>query len=110
MTPEDDQRLQDMAEQIAALPAELQQTVADGVAQGLREVLQDPDAIAAVMDAVVATAQRRAAEQAGRAIFGAMRAVLGKWLLIGVIVLMALKLAGVDVALKVWRILTGAAP
>lgn len=110
MTADDEARLQDMADRIAALPAELQQAVADGVAEGLRRVMQDPDAIASVMDAVVATAQRRAAQQAGQALFGVIRTVLGKWLVIGAVVLLTFKVAGSEVAAKTWRLLTGGVP
>jgi hypothetical protein len=77
------------------------------VADGLRAVMQDPEAIAALMDAVVSTAQQRAAQQAGQALFGVIRTVLGKWLVIAAIVLLAFKLAGADVAGKVWKLMTG---
>jgi hypothetical protein len=36
--------------------------------------------------------------------------VLGRWLVIGAIVVLAFKLAGGDVALKTWRLLTGGTP
>jgi hypothetical protein len=105
-----DEQLDEMALQLANLQADLQQAVAEGVAEGLRQVMQDPEAIAAVMDAVVATAQRRAAEQAGQALFGVIRTVLGKWLVIGAVVLLTFKVAGSEVAMKTWRLLTGGTP
>lgn len=108
MTSED--QLEAMAGELATLRGDLQQAVADGVAEGLRAVMQDPEAIAALMDAVVSTAQQRAAQQAGQALFGVLRAVLGKWLVIGAIVILTLKLAGSDAAIKVWKLFTGGAP
>jgi hypothetical protein len=103
-------QVEGMAVELANLRGELQQAVADGVADGLRAVMQDPDAIAALMDAVVSTAQQRAAQQAGQALFGVIKTVLSKWLVIGAIVLLVLKVAGADVAGKVWKLLTGGAP
>jgi hypothetical protein len=104
------ERLGDMAGELSGLKGDLQQAVADGVAEGLRAVMQDPEAIAALMDAIVSTAQQRAAQQAGQALFGVVKTVLSKWLVIGAVVLLVLKVAGADVAGKVWRLLTGGAP
>ena len=97
-------------DEFEALRGAIKEDVAAGVAEGLRRVLQDPEAIAGAMDTVVATAQRRAAEHTGRAFFGLIKSLLSKWLVIAVIVLLVLKLAGVDVAVKVWRLLTGGSP
>lgn len=104
------EQLDAMAAELATLRGELQQSVADGIAEGLRRVLEDPDAVASVLDVVVSAAQQRAAEHAGRAIFGAVRVVLGKYLVIGAIVVLALKLGGADVAKATWKLLTGGAP
>ena len=103
-------QLDAMAAELATLRGELQQSVADGIAEGLRRVLEDPAAIAAVLDVVVSTAQQRAAEHAGRAFLGMVRVVLGRYLVIGAIVVLALKLGGAEVAGKTWKLLTGGTP
>lgn len=76
------------------------------LAGALREVLTDPVTVGRVMDVVAETAQQRAALKAGRALGGAIKAVLTRWLLIAAIVVLVTKAAGVDVAMSVWKFLT----
>lgn len=99
-----------MSAELEALRAGIREDMADAIAEGMRRVLKDPEILAGVMDTVVETAQRKAAERTGLAFFGLLRSLVSKWILIGALVLMALKLAGVEVAAKVWRLLTGGAP
>lgn len=91
-------------------PDELKQHVADGVAEGFKRVLSDPETIGAVMNIVVDTAQKKAAERAGMAFFGLAKSLLTKWIVIAAIVLLVAKVAGVDVATKTWKLITGGAP
>lgn len=91
-------------------PEEMKQHVADGVADGFKRVLSDPETISSVMNIVVDTAQKKAAERTGMAFFALGKSLLTKWILIGAIVVLVAKMAGVDVATKVWKLLTGGAP
>ena len=78
-------------------------------AAGAREALRDQKLIDDVIDSVSDTVQRRAAEQTGRAVGGTIKTLFSKWLLIGFILLLVAKLAGLDVAHRVWLAIKGVA-
>lgn len=80
------------------------------MAQAMREVLTDPAVVSKMMDIAVTTAQQRAAEKTGRAMFSVARPFLTRWLVIACIVLLVAKAAGIEVAAKVWKLLTGGTP
>lgn len=86
----------------------LKESQADAMASALRSVLTDKDTLAMVMDIVVTTAQKRAAEKTGNAVGSMVKSLLTRWIVIGCIVVLVAKTAGVDVAGKVWAALKAA--
>lgn len=91
----------DLRDLIASLPA--------AMAEAQRQVLTDPKVIEDVMGKVVTTAQRRAAEKTGNAVGSMLKSLFTRWIIIGCILLLVAKTAGVDVAAKVWATVKGAA-
>lgn len=91
-------------------PEDMKQHVAEGVATGFKQVLADPEVIEQVMDIVVSTAQKRAAERTGMAFFALGKSLLTRWVVIAAVVLLVAKLAGVEVATKTWKLITGGSP
>jgi uncharacterized membrane-anchored protein YjiN (DUF445 family) len=85
----------------------LKEHQADAMASALRSVLTDKETLAKVMDIVVDTAQQRAAEKTGNAVGAMVKSLLTRWVVIGCIVVIVAKTAGVDVAGKVWASLKG---
>lgn len=88
---------------------ELRGSQAEAMAAALRSVLTDKKVMAAAMDIVVTEAQRRAAEKTGNAVGAMVKSLLTRWVIIGCIVVMVAKTAGIDVAAKVWSVVKGAA-
>lgn len=88
---------------------ELRESQAEAMAAALRSVLTDKKVMAAAMDIVVTEAQRRAAEKTGNAVGSMLKSLLTRWVIIGCIVVMVAKTAGIDVAAKVWGAVKGAA-
>ena len=86
----------------------LGESQAEAMAQALRSVLTDKETLAEMMGIVVEVAQRRAAETTGNAVGSMLKSLLTRWVIIGCIVIMVAKTAGVDVAAAVWRSLKGA--
>lgn len=87
---------------------ELRESQAEAMAAALRSVLTDKKVMAAAMDIVVTEAQRRAAEKTGNAVGAMVKSLLTRWVIIGCIVVMVAKTAGIDVAAKVWGVVKGA--
>lgn len=83
----------------------LKDSQAEAMAAALRAVLTDKETLARVMDIVVETAQKRAAEKTGNAVGAMAKSLLTRWVVIGCIVVLVAKTAGVDVAGKVWAAL-----
>lgn len=85
----------------------LKENQADAMASALRSVLTDKETLAKVMDIVVDTAQQRAAEKTGNAVGAMVKSLLTRLVVIGCIVVIVAKTAGVDVAGKVWASFKG---
>ena len=85
----------------------LKEAQAEAMANALRAVLTDKETLSRVMDIVVDTAQKRAAEKTGNAVGSMLKSLFTRWIVIGCILLMVAKTAGVDVAGKVWASLKG---
>lgn len=85
----------------------LKESQAEAMANALRAVLTDKETLARVMDIVVDTAQKRAAEKTGNAVGSMVKSLLTRWVVIGCVVVIVAKTAGVDVAGKVWASLKG---
>lgn len=71
-------------------------------AAGMRAALTDQAVIDDVMSKVAVAAQRRVAERTGNAVGSIIKSLLTRWLIIGAVLLMVAKTAGIDVAAKVW--------
>lgn len=80
----------------------LSQSQASSMAEAMRSVLTDPQTLGRSMDIVVSTAQKRAAEKTGNAVGAAIKSLLTRWVVIGCVVLIVAKTAGIDIAGKVW--------
>ena len=101
-----DQGLGMIGDQLEALREDVRklgESQAEAIAQALRSVLTDKDTLAATMGIVVEVAQRRAAETTGNAVGSMLKSLLTRWVIIGCIVIMVAKTAGVDVAAAVWK-------
>lgn len=85
------------------LDARMQRAMADG----LREVLNDEELMDGVLERLRARLVRGAAERTGRWLWDSIRAVLNKWLLIVLIVLVVGQYAGLAPAKTVLGWLTG---
>lgn len=86
----------------------LKESQAEAMAAALRSVLTDKETLALVMDIVATTAQKRAAEKTGNAVGSVIKSLLTRWIVVGCIVVLVAKTAGVDVAGKVWAALKAA--
>lgn len=78
------------------------------IAAAMREVLTDPVTLERAMGIVADVAQKRAAEKTGRALGGLVKALFTRYLLAGCIVLWIAKMAGIEAAVRAWRLITGA--
>jgi hypothetical protein len=87
----------------------MSETMPEAMAAALRNVLTDQSVIDNLIGKVATTAQRRAAEKTGNAVAGFILSLLTRWLVIGFILLMVAKTAGMDLAGKVWAAMKGAA-
>ena len=83
----------------------LKDSQAQAMADAIRSVLTDKETLAKVMDIVVDTAQKRAAEKTGNAVGSMVKSLFTRWIVVGCIVVLVAKTAGVDVAGKVWAAL-----
>lgn len=78
----------------------LEKQLCAAMAKAMREVITDPEVISAVGAIASDMLQRRAREGAGGLVLGAIRALLSRWLLIGLIVLAVAQLVGWPAAIK----------
>jgi hypothetical protein len=97
---------QDQHAQVLMAIENLRQAQATAMADAIRSVLTSPEDISAFLDLVAAKAQERATTAAGRGVWWLAKAMLSRWLVIGLIVLTLAKIGGWDVAAKVGKWLT----
>jgi hypothetical protein len=83
--------------------------IAECTARAFREVLTDPVVIAALCDGVATELQARATKRAGGFLLGAFRVFVTRWVVIGVLVMLAARYFGITTAAHVWNTLTGKA-
>jgi len=83
----------------------VREEVADAVADGLRQVITDPEVLDQFWHAAVQQLQKNAQQQTGRWVLAGAKSLVTRWLVIGVIVLAAMKLGGAELAGKVWKAL-----
>jgi len=96
-------RLEDLSDKVASL----HEGQAAAMAQAMRSVMTDRETLSETMGILLVEAKRKAAEQTGQAVGGFLRTVLIRGLVIGLLVLTVAKLAGVEVAAKVWGAVKG---
>lgn len=86
----------------------LQAHQASATAQGIREVLQDRDAVEHFWAGLWARARDGGERSVGRWVLGALRGGLARWAFTIVAVYWALKIGGIDLAERVWHQLSAA--
>lgn len=84
-----------------------EERIAECTARAFRSVLTDPKVIAALCDGVATELQARATRQAGSFLLGALRKFVTRWVVIGVLVMLAARYFGLTTAAHVWDTLTG---
>ena len=99
-----DQAMQRLTDRISAM----HQDQPTAMAQAIREVLHDPDTARTIVDNMAAAAQERATTAAGNGVWWVLRTVVARWLVIALVVVMAAKVLGWDLATKLGKWLTGA--
>ena len=99
---------------LAAQQADLTRTMQDFVttqpqalAGAMREVLTDREVLAKVGATSAEILQEAAVQQTGGIVWGVLRKLAGDWLVRIAVVLVVLKLAGIDAATKALGIVTG---
>lgn len=80
---------------------------ADAIAEAITKVATSPEVIRQVIDRVAEAAQDRATRAAGQGVWWLVKNVLSRWLVIGVIVVMAAKVLGWDLATRLGKWLAG---
>lgn len=98
--------LMDQSAEMAVAMHGLDDRLKRAVADGLREVLADDDLMDATLERLRSRVVRGAAETTGRWLWGSVKAVLSKWLLILIIVVLVSQAAGLAPAKAVLGWLT----
>jgi hypothetical protein len=98
-----------VGDQVEGLRGELhsmRQELPNAMATAFQAALTDPVTLGKVIGTVAEIAQKRAAEKTGNAVGSVLKSFFTKWLIIGCVVVIIAKTAGVDVAKSVWAALT----
>lgn len=87
-----------------------EQQLTSAMASAMRDVLTDPAVIEKQAEVLLTVIQRQAVVRTGSFLLGTVGKFLARWLVIGFILLMVARFAGVQSAVHVWDAATGKQP
>ena len=70
------------------------------IAKAMKQVLTDPEVIETMGGVAITVIQKQAAKKTGNLVLGALKALLTRWVLIGIVLVLLAQLVGVPGALK----------
>lgn len=98
--------VQQHAELVVALQ-DIDQRIAAAIVAGTRQLITDPQTLAAVGSAAAGLLTKRAQEETGGWLLSMVKRVASDWLVRLAVLYWVLKLAGVDAAARVWTWMKG---